>query len=122
MDLVQEIANGHGYLGYAVFVVLLGIVVWAVVQARGGAEYSEGAPRLAGLLLALQWVYGILVYVQIEAWGADWPLAYLHPLAMTAAVALAGIATAARMVAERRSPREPRRVTRGTDTSVKAAT
>lgn len=94
MDLAQEIANGHGYLGYAVFIVLLGVVVWAVVQARGGAEYSEGAPRLAGLLLALQWVYGILVYVQIEAWQGDWTLAYLHPLAMTAAVALAGIATA----------------------------
>lgn len=94
MDLAAEIANGHGYLGYAVLVVLLGTVAWAFMQARGGAAYSDGAPRLAGLLVALQWVYGILVYVQIEAWGADWPLAYVHPLAMTAAVALAGIATA----------------------------
>ena len=30
---------------------------------------SEGPPRLVGLLIALQWVYGILVYVQIEAWN-----------------------------------------------------
>lgn len=94
MDLAAEIANGHGYLGYAVLAVLVGTVGWAFVQARGGSEYSDGAPRLAGLLVALQWLYGILVYVQNGAWGADWPLAYVHPLAMTAAVALVGIATA----------------------------
>lgn len=94
MDLAAEIANGHGYLGYAVLVALLGSVGWALVQARGGAGYSEGVPRLVGLLLVLQWVYGIVVYVQVEAWQGAWPLAYLHPLAMTAAVAFAGIATA----------------------------
>lgn len=94
MDLAAQIADGHGYLGYAVLVALLGSVVWALVQARGGADYTEGYPKLVGLLLALQWVYGILVYVQVEAWARAWPLAYVHPLAMTAAVALAGIATA----------------------------
>lgn len=94
MDLAGEIANGHEYLGYAVLAAVLGSVAWALVQARGGAAYSEGFPRLVGLLLALQWVYGILVYVQVEAWERAWPLAYVHPLAMTAAVALAGIATA----------------------------
>ncbi len=94
MDLAREIANGHEYLGYIVFVALLGVVVWAALKARDGSVYSEGPPRLAGLLLALQWVYGILVYVQLEAWTGDWLLAMLHPLAMTGAVALAGIATA----------------------------
>lgn len=94
MDLTAEIANGHAYLGYAVLVAVLGSVGWSFVQARGGAAYSEGFPRLVGLLLALQWVYGIVVYVQVEAWQGEWALAYLHPLAMTAAVALAGIATA----------------------------
>lgn len=94
MDFAAEIANGHGYLGYAVLVAVLGSVGWGMVQARGGADYSEGLPRLVGLLLALQWVYGILVYVQLEAWLRPWPLAYLHPLAMTVAVAFAGIATA----------------------------
>ena len=101
MDLAREIANGHGYLGYLVGAVVLGVVGWAMVQSRKVAPYSDGAPRLAGLLLALQWVYGIIVYVQVEAWSGDWPLAYLHPLAMTGAVALAGIATArARRAAE----------------------
>lgn len=94
MDLAAEIANGHGYLGYAVLVALLGSVGWGLVRARGGAAYSDGFPRLVGLVLALQWVYGVLVYVQVEAWRGEWPLAYVHPLAMTAAVALAGIATA----------------------------
>lgn len=94
MDLVREIANGHGYLGYAVLVVVLGVVGWSLLKARDGSPYSEGAPRLAGLLIALQWVYGIVVYVMIEGWTADWLLAYVHPLAMTGAVALAGISTA----------------------------
>lgn len=94
MDLAGEIANGHGYLGYLVLVVVLGVVGWSLLKARDGSPYSEGAPRLAGLLIALQWVYGILVYVQVNAWSADWLLAYVHPLAMTGAVALAGISTA----------------------------
>lgn len=94
MDMAREIANGHGYLGYLVLLALVGVVGWALLQARNGAAYSEGPPRLAGLLLALQWVYGIAVYVQGSAWNADWPLAIVHPLAMTAAVALTGIATA----------------------------
>src|SRR5690606_30809636 len=37
-------------------------------------------------------------------------------------IAIAGMATAARIVAERRSPRDPSRVTRGTEMSVTAAT
>lgn len=94
MDLTREIANGHGYLGYLVLLVLVGVVVWAVLKSRDGTQYTGGAPRLAGLLLALQWVYGIVVYVQVEGWTGSWPLAYVHPLAMTGAVALAGIATA----------------------------
>lgn len=94
MDLAAEIANGHGYLGYLVLVVVLAVVGWSLLKARDGSAYSDGAPRLAGLLVALQWVYGIIVYVQIEGWNADWLLAYVHPLAMTGAVALVGIATA----------------------------
>lgn len=94
MDLTREIANGHGYLGYLVLVVVLGVVVFALVQSRSETPYSDGAPRLAGLLLALQWLYGIIVYVQVEGWSAGWSLAYVHPLAMTGAVALAGISTA----------------------------
>ena len=45
------------------------------------------------LLLALQWLYGIIVYIQISGWNGDWALAYVHPLAMTGAVAMSGIAT-----------------------------
>ena len=99
MDLTAEIANGHGYLGYVVLLVIVGVVAYALVQARGGAPYSEGPPRLVGLLLALQWLYGIVVYVQIEGWNGGPALAWGHPLAMTGAVALAGIATSrARML------------------------
>lgn len=94
MDLAAEIANGHGYLGYLVLLALVAIVGLALVRSRQGEPYSEGGPRLVGLLLALQWVYGIIVYVQSGYWDADWPLAYVHPLAMTGAVALSGIATA----------------------------
>ncbi len=93
MDMTAEIANGHGYLGYAVLLAILGVVAYALVQARNGAAYSEGPPRLVGLLLALQWVYGIIVYVQISGWDGGPALAYVHPLAMTGAVALSGIAT-----------------------------
>lgn len=93
MDLTAEIANGHGYLGYLVLLAILGVVGYALVQARGGAPYSEGPPRLVGLLLALQWLYGIVVYIQIGGWDGGPALAYVHPLAMTGAVALAGIAT-----------------------------
>ena len=93
MDLTRQLADGHGYLGYLVLVALVGVVVWAVVQANRGTDYSEGAPRLVGLLVALQWVYGIITYVSVEAWNAGALLAYVHPLAMTGAVALSGIAT-----------------------------
>ena len=94
MDHAREIANGHGYLGYLVLLVVLGVEGWSLLKSRDDSPYSEGPPRLAGLLVALQWLYGILVYVQTEAWNADWLSAYLHPLAMTGAVALVGIATA----------------------------
>ncbi len=93
MDLTAEIANGHGYLGYAVLLAIVGIVAYALVQARNGNAYSEGPPRLVGLLLALQWLYGIVVYIQIGGWNGGAALAIVHPLAMTGAVALAGIGT-----------------------------
>ena len=94
MDLAGEILNGHGYLGYAVFALILVSVVRAAMAARSGAEYSDGLAKLAGLVLSLQWVYGILVYVQSQFWNAGFSTAVIHPLAMTGAVALAGIATA----------------------------
>ena len=99
MDLTAEIANGHGYLGYAVLLAVVGVVAYALVQARSGSPYTEGPARLVGLLLALQWLYGIVVYVQIGGWDGGPGLAYVHPLAMTGAVAFAGIATSrARML------------------------
>lgn len=93
MDLTAEIANGHGYLGYLVLLAIVGVVAYALVQARNGTAYSDGPPRLVGLLLALQWVYGIIVYIQISGWNGGAALAIVHPLAMTGAVALSGIAT-----------------------------
>lgn len=100
MDLSAELANGHRLLGYAVFLAVLASVVRAAVAARGTTPYSEGLPRLAGLLLALQFVYGLLVYVQGGYWSAGLPLAVLHPLFMLGGVALAGISTARAKEAE----------------------
>lgn len=93
MDLTRQLADGHGYLGYLVLVALVGLVVWAMVQAGRDGAYSEGAPRLVGLLVALQWVYGIITYVSVQGWTGGALLAVVHPLAMTGAVALTGIAT-----------------------------
>ena len=93
MDLTAEIANGHGYLGYGILLSVVAVVAYALVKARSGEPYTEGPGRLVGLLLALQWVYGIIVYIQIGGWNGDPLLAYVHPLAMTGAVAMAGIAT-----------------------------
>lgn len=94
MDMTQQIADGHGYLGYVVAAALLGSLARAAIARSRGEEFSAGAARLAGLLLALQFVYGIAVYVMGEYWSAEPLLAYLHPLAMLGGVALAGIATA----------------------------
>lgn len=93
MDLTRQLADGHGYLGYLVLAALVGVVIWGMVQASRGEPYSEGAPRLVGLLVALQWVYGIITYVSVQGWSGGALLAYVHPLAMTGAVALTGIAT-----------------------------
>ncbi|MFT4744187.1 MAG: putative membrane protein [Nitriliruptoraceae bacterium] len=94
MNITAEMANGHRYLGYAVFLVVVVSVIRAVTQGRAGAEFSDGLPKLAGLLLPLQFVYGIIVYIQGAYWEASWPMAIVHPLAMFAGVALAGISTA----------------------------
>lgn len=94
MDLSQQIADGHGYLGYVVAAALLGSLARAAIARARGEDYSSGAARLAGLLLALQFVYGIAVYVMGEYWRADALLAYVHPLAMLGGVGLAGVATA----------------------------
>lgn len=94
MDLNAEIINGHGYLGYVVAAAVLGSLVRAVVGRSRGEPYGEGAARVAGLLLALQFVYGLVVYAIGGYWDAGASLAYVHPLAMLAAVATAGIATA----------------------------
>ena len=93
MDLTAEIAAGHGYLGYVVAAAVLGSMARAAVARGRGEEYSSGAARLAGLLLALQFVYGLLVYVTGSYWEAGPGLAYVHPLAMFAAVGAAGVAT-----------------------------
>jgi hypothetical protein len=93
MDVTRQLADGHGYLGYLVLVAVVAVVIWALVQANRGEAYSEGAPRLVGLLVALQWVYGIITYVSVQGWTGGALLAWVHPLAMTGAVAAAGIAT-----------------------------
>lgn len=100
MDLTQQLADGHGWLGYLVFLVVLVSVGRAAMQARAGAPYSDGLPRLAGLLLPLQLVYGIVVYVQVDGWNFGTGIAYIHPVAMLGAVALAGISTARARKAE----------------------
>ncbi len=100
MDITAELANGHGYLGYAVFAVVLFSVVWAFVQKGKGAEYKDGTAKLAGLLLPLQLLYGIVVFVQGRYWEGSALIAIVHPLAMLGAVALAGISTARARKAE----------------------
>jgi hypothetical protein len=94
MNIATEIANGHGYLGYAAFLVVVVSVVRAVMQRRAGADFSDGIAKLAGLFLPLQLIYGIVVYIQGSYWEASWPLAIVHPVAMLTAVALAGVSTA----------------------------
>lgn len=94
MSLAAQLGDGHGWLGYAVVVVLAASVALAWRRRTAGEPYTEGLPRLAGLLLALQFVYGLLVYVQARAWEAPALLAYVHPVAMLGGVALSGVATA----------------------------
>ena len=94
MDLTQQIADGHGYLGYIVAAAVLGSQVRAMVARNRGEEYSSGAARLAGLLLALQFVYGLIVYVSGSYWNFGWLVAWVHPLLMLGAVGAAGAATA----------------------------
>lgn len=94
MDLTQPIIEGHGYLGYIVAAAVLGSLVRAAVARSRGEAYSSGAARLAGLLLALQFVYGLVVYGAGGYWDAGPLVAYVHPLAMFAAVGVAGAATA----------------------------
>lgn len=94
MDLSAPLAEGHTWLGYAVLAVLAVSVVRAWRARQAAEPYSEGLARLAGLLLALQFLYGALVYVQGSYWSEPALVAYVHPTAMLGALALAGIATA----------------------------
>lgn len=93
MDLTQPIIDGHGYLGYVVAAAVLGSLGRAAIARSRDEQYGEGAARLAGLLLALQFVYGLVVYGIGGYWSASPLLAYVHPLAMLGAVATAGMAT-----------------------------
>ncbi len=94
MNITESLRDGHEYLGYAVFAVVVVSVVRAVMQGRAGAEYSDGLAKLAGMLLPLQLVYGIVIFVQGRFWEGSWLIAIIHPLAMLAAVGLAGASTA----------------------------
>ena len=67
----------------------------AATRARAGAAYSEGFPRLVGLVLAAQVLVGLVTWASDVA-GAltDVTVGVVHPIVMLGAVGLAGIATA----------------------------
>lgn len=92
--MLEVLVDGHRWLGYLMFVLVIASVVVAMVRARNTARYDEGLPRLVGLVLALQVVYGLVVYGIGGYWDAAPLQAYVHPLLMVGAVGLAGVATA----------------------------
>lgn len=99
---MQEVlTDGHRWLGYLMLVLVVASVVVAMVRARNTSRYDEGLPRLVGLVLAVQLVYGVVVYGIGGYWDAAPLQAYVHPVLMLAAVGLAGVATARAGRAER---------------------
>jgi hypothetical protein len=90
----QTIASGHQYLGYATFLLVVGSVVWAWTRSRAGAPYQDGFPRIVGLILAAQVLFGLLTYGAVQGWDYRAAVAYVHPVVMIAAVGLGGVATA----------------------------
>ena len=91
--MTAMLADGHRWLGYLTFLLVLGSVVFAFTRARAGVAYEDGFPRIVGLVLALQVVYGLVLYGVGGYWDAAPMLAYVHPVLMVGAVGLGGVAT-----------------------------
>lgn len=101
MDLTSTLADGHRLLGYLVLAGLVGSTGLALTRDRAGAAYEDGLPKLVGLLLAIQVLFGLMLYGAGGYWDVGAGVAYAHPVLMIGAVGLAGAATArARRAAE----------------------
>lgn len=78
----------HTYLGYAVFLVVLVVVVRAWIDAVRGTKPALGRARTTMILLDVHVTVGIVLYVVGSWWTqGDAPLiAYLHPAIAIAAL------------------------------------
>jgi len=93
--VAEALVTAHSIVRWFVIVGLLATVVaGATLWARKEA-WSMGYSRIVAVavgLFDLQVLLGILVWVTNKGWDLDVFLAYLHPLGMIAAVAIAHVA------------------------------
>lgn len=93
------LATIHEFTGYAVFLVVLGVVFAAFNRARNAQEFAATPFSIAAVLLDLQVLLGIATYGTGRYWEVDEPLIqFVHPIIMLVAlgVAHAGLGRARR--------------------------
>lgn len=84
----------HTWTGYAVFVLVVAVGVWGVSRSKAGREFTATPFSVTMVALDLQVTLGIVLYVIGEGWDFDAPIAYFHPAAMLAALAVGHIGVA----------------------------
>lgn len=89
--MTETLFELHRGFGYVVFVVVAVASVMAFNRAKNGQEFSDTIPKVAVVLIDIQLVVGAVFYVIDEQWDAEPVVAFVHPLLMLAAVALAHI-------------------------------
>ncbi len=85
----------HQIFGYIVFLVMVGVAIFGVMQSRSGESFRVQPFRVSSGLLTLQFVVGIALYGSGTYWNVDAPLVvYVHPLIQFLAVGMAHAAVA----------------------------
>jgi hypothetical protein len=87
MDLLIDI---HSWLRWLVLAVAVAVPVVAYTRYRSGTAWVAGSDRpfaLAAVVVDLQVALGIVIWIGERSWSGSAFFAFVHPLAMLAALA-----------------------------------
>ncbi|MEO8284871.1 MAG: hypothetical protein ABI670_00345 [Chloroflexota bacterium] len=91
---MEWLVNVHSVWRWVVLLLALGAIVLALLSAYGGRPWDSLSDRLSlffTISMDIQLLIGAAVWVTESRWTGDVVLAWIHPLAMIVAVALAHI-------------------------------
>lgn len=90
--MVEILLDAHSVLRWAVLGVLLLVGAYALLRSAGTAEFVRWPFSSAVAVLDLQFLLGVVLYVWNRGWDQGAFIAWIHPLVMTAVVAIAHVA------------------------------